>query len=207
MIITIDGLSGVGKSTIAKALSQELGYDFVSTGQIYRMLALLILDEEIVPEDTTAVVERIDELSLLFEDHVLVTNYKTDNGRMECEETAYVAALIGKNRICKKRLSERIIKMVQGKNCVVEGRNAGNILFPNAELKIYLYADIEIRVKRKLHWLTSTSASIERNRLNIRDKFVASSAPEDAYKIDTGNKTVAETLQEILEHMNSVLYS
>lgn len=139
MIITVDGLSGVGKSTIAKALSRELGYNFVSTGQIYRTLALLILDEEIVPEDTTAVVEKIDELSLLFEDHILVTNYKTDNSMLEREETAYVAALIGKNGICKKKLSERIIKMVQGKNCVVEGRNAGNILFPNAELKIYLY--------------------------------------------------------------------
>lgn len=207
MIITVDGLSGVGKSTIAEALSRELGYDFISTGQIYRTLALMILDEGIDPEDTAAVVKKIDELTLLFEDNVLITNYKTDNDKLEHEETAFVAALIGKNRSCKKRLSERIIKMAQGKNCVVEGRNAGNILFPNAELKIYLYADIEIRAKRKLHWSTGTSAGLERSQLDIRDKFVASSAPEDAYKIDTGNKTVVETLQEILEQLNSVLHS
>ena len=199
MVITIDGLSGTGKSTVAKAVAEELGFFYVSTGRIYRSLAysMMIAGEEVA--DKSRMLNYIDALALTFRNNSLVGNGIADDNILQNEAIAGFAAEIGSDSNLKSAVSKKIILAVDSRNAVVEGRKAGVILFPDAILKVYLYADDEERVARKLRQMPRYTYDWVRSKLDQRDVLVGSILGRDAYRINTSVKSTQAVVKEILE--------
>lgn len=202
MVITIDGATGVGKSTIAKVIAQNLDFLYVSTGRIYRSLAYSILKDN--PKLTLG--EYIDILDLEFKDNILIANNITDEKILQNENIAYFATEIGANINYKKAISKKIVDTVYSKDIVVEGRMAGTLLFPNADFKVYLHASIEERVNRKLHQLEGSSYESLRKQLENRDALVNSVVGTNTFIIDTSNKTTNAVIKEIMNELDSALF-
>ncbi len=194
MIITIDGKTGVGKSTVAKEVAQTLGFLYVSTGRIYRTLAYIVLQDK----QKLTIVNYIDMLDLKFKDGILIANNITDDKILQNEDIACFAAEIGANLKYKKVISEKILNATRSQDIVVEGRMAGTTLFPNADFKVYLQASIEERVNRKSLQFTGDSYESLKEKLENRDALVSSVAGKNTFVVDTSRKTIYSVVKEIM---------
>ncbi len=204
MIITIDGLSGVGKSTVAKAVADELGFFYINTGRIYRSLAYNILTAEDVLEDRTSMSSYINDLDLVFLNNMLIAYGLENESVLQNEEIAGFAAEIGADLSLKRAISKKIIRMIGSKNAVIEGRMSGTILFPNADLKVYLYANVEKRVNRKLSQMSKYTYDSLKDNLELRDILVTPILGENTYKINTSGKPSQVVIREILNKFRTI---
>lgn len=197
MIITIDGATGVGKSTVAKKVAEKLDFAYISTGRVYRTIAYCVLQED----RNEKVLLQIEDLKLTFNsENIMIANGIEAEELLQNESIACLAAEIGANADFKEKVSNKIIQAIGSQNAVVEGRKAGTILYPNAFLKIYLYADMERRVERKIHENEGGNYSETAEKLQIRDKLVTSSRADNSCAIDTSSKTWSEVVNEILSY-------
>lgn len=170
MIIAIDGKSGTGKSTIAQMVSNVLGYLYVETGVIYRGIAFLLAQNGISYPDASNVLPLLD-YSIVNNCLTLSSVGKHDD--LNDEHYGRMAANLGKHDDIKKIINNSIRVAVGNKNAVVEGRNTATQLYPNAEVKIMLDADIETRANRRYSQLNGT-ITIEEivDSLEYRDETV-----------------------------------
>lgn len=205
MVITIDGATGVGKSTVARAVAEELGFSYVNTGRIYRSLAYSIMIEDRKETERIDILKNINILDLKFKQNILIANGIKDERILQNEEIAAFAAEIGADFNFKKATSEKIILAVGSRSVVVEGRRAGIILFPNANLKVYLRANIEERINRKMNQMPDHTYEWMKNKLEKRDVLVNSVAGVNAYEIDTSYKSVQVIVEEILNQINVIM--
>lgn len=199
MIITIDGASGVGKSTIAKAVSEELGYYYISTGRIYRTLAYLVIQNKDLT--SSGVKKCIEDFKLRFLDNTLIANEIIDEHILKNEEIALLSAKIGSVPLFKQQISSCIIQAIGTNNAVIEGRKAGSILYPNADLKIFLSADIDQRIQRKQQ---DSLQNITRQEIQMRDSLVKPVEAEKAYKLDTSKLSKVMVIDRILEVFRTI---
>lgn len=193
MIITIDGATGVGKSTVARKVAEELGFFYVSTGRIYRSLAYCLMNNE-----RKNILFIIDNLKLEFINSVLIANAIEDESILQSEDIAFLAAEIGANSDYKKAISNKIIFAIAARNVVVEGRKAGTILFPNATLKVYLRANLDARISRKMHQLSDSTYDFVKNVMSKRDDLVNSIQADNSFEIDTSQMSTQDVVNEIL---------
>ena len=179
IIIAIDGYSSCGKSTLAKQLAKELGYVFVDSGAMYRAITLYFLRQHIDWNSADAVKEALENISLDFE-------YNDENGKSDMllndenvelliremlvnESVSPVAAI--------KEVREFAVaqqqKMGEKKGIVMDGRDIGTTVFPKAELKIFVSADVTVRVERRYRELVAINPNISieeiKNNLEMRD--------------------------------------
>lgn len=205
MIITIDGPAGSGKSTAARELARELGFDFLDTGAMYRAIGWLACEKSI--DDPQEVVDLLDDLKLkLNQDQVYMGDQNiTDQIRSaEVTEKASLVAIIPEVRACLVRLQQECAK---GKNIVSEGRDQGTVVFPDARFKFFLTASVETRAKRRLKELSQTEEGIQLDEIekqirerDERDTSRDSSplrAAEDAITIDTSDMTIPEVVEKL----------
>lgn len=197
MIITIDGATGVGKSTVAKKVAEMLDCAYVSTGRVYRTVAYCVLKEH----SNDKILSQIEDLILTFNsENTMIANGIEAEVLLKNERVACLAAEIGANADFKKIISSKIIQAIGSRNAVVEGRKAGTILYPDAFLKIYLYADLDRRVERKMHENEGSNYNETAEKLQNRDNLVASSQADHSCAIDTSDKTWLEVVNEILSY-------
>ena len=223
IIITIDGWSSCGKSTLAKCMAKELGYLYVDSGAMYRAITLYFLRNHVDWTDVNEVNKALKEISLEF---IYNENSKQSEMHLNGENVEY---LIRELVIAEKVSDVAAVKEVRQfavsqqqrmgdkKGLVMDGRDIGTVVFPAAELKIFLTADNKVRVERRFKELfeKNPNVSIEevKNNLEMRDYIDSNRAisplrqAEDALVLDNTELTVAETQQKALLWARQIINS
>ncbi len=215
MIITIDGPSGTGKSTIAKRVASVLGFAFFDTGAMYRALAWEILQKQISIENATALKEVLNSFNFNIQEHAEGKRYSvngidvTDSIRTPVISTK--ASEIATLPVIRELLRDIQRKFAKNIDAVFEGRDMGTVVFPNAEVKIFLTANVDVRSERRFNEIISTSASLTREQvlqdLKERDerdstrKCAPLKKPLDAKEIDTSDLTIDEVVTLVLAYV------
>jgi len=215
IVIAIDGYSSCGKSTLARQLATKLGYVYIDSGAMYRAITLYFLRNSIDLNDHDQVLEALANIHLSFE-------YNEVDDRSEiCLNEENVEHLIREMLVADKVSEVAAIREVRSfavaqqkrmgrkKGIVMDGRDIGTVVFPDAELKIFMTADPDIRIKRRFEELYATNPHISidevRHNLELRDYIDANRAEsplhqaEDAIVLDNGNLSREEQLEIVLE--------
>ena len=213
MIIAIDGPSASGKSTTAKGVAEKLGITHVDTGAMYRAVTLGLKLSGISPNDDASVCQYLSEIELYFDGNNKIhlngvdVSYEIRSGDISSRVSAVSAIpeVREKMVIIQRRIAGE-------QNCVLEGRDIGTVVFPNAEFKFFLIADIDVRAKRRLIELEkmgetkSISELIEdirrRDQLDSSRDHSPLIKAKDAIPIDTSQLTINEQIKKIINHIN-----
>ncbi|MBL7055172.1 (d)CMP kinase [Candidatus Woesearchaeota archaeon] len=147
-IIAIDGSSWVGKSTVAKALANLLGYDYLKTGTIFRAIANKILDNHLKETQIKEIVELVRSTDIDFKDGKLIIDNQITDKEIQRAEVVHFASKIAVIEELRDILTERIRVIGNKGGFIIEGRDTGTKMFPNADWKFFLVASLDIKVKR-----------------------------------------------------------
>lgn len=208
IIITIDGYSSCGKSTLAKALAAELNYVFIDSGAMYRAITLYFLRNHVNWTKSEEVVEALKNISLYFiyNDETGISEVYLNDENVEwlirdmvvAENVSEVASV----KEVREYAVEQQRKMGVGKGIVMDGRDIGTTVFPDAELKIFLTADPAVRVERRFKEMIAKNPNITidevKDNLEMRDyidsnrEFSPLRKAEDAIVLDNSNLTLKE---------------
>ena len=200
MIVAIDGPAGAGKSTVARALAQRLGFRYLDTGAMYRALAWLALEQGVDPADGEALgtLARANAVELGVGGTVTIAGHEVTGAIRTLQVDAVVSAVSGHPPVREvMRARQRELSLVV--DCVIEGRDIGTVVAPQAELKVYLVADPRERVRRRLAERPGTSATADAAALLARDASDAErmQPAADAVHLDTTALTVDEVVERI----------
>ena len=213
MIIAIDGPSASGKSTTAKGVAEKLGITHVDTGAMYRAVTLGLKLSGISPDDDASVYQYLSEIELYFDGNnkIHLNGVDVSHEIRSGDISSRVSAVSAIPEVREKMVI--IQRRIAGEqNCVLEGRDIGTVVFPNAEFKFFLIADIDVRAKRRLIELEkmgenkSISELIEdirrRDQLDSSRDHSPLIQAEDAIPIDTSQLTINEQIKKIINHIN-----
>ncbi len=214
IVIAIDGNSGCGKSTTAKALAQKLKYIYIDTGAMYRAVTLFFIKHKIDLKNDQEVELALKQIDISFKYNIETGENETFlNGRnvedkirqMEVSNLVSPVSVISSVR---RKLVEQQRRLGKGKGVIMDGRDIGTVVFPDAELKIFMTADLNIRAQRRLKELLELHTEVELaeviENLENRDRIDSSRADsplkkaDDAHLVDTGNLTFDEQVDIIL---------
>ena len=207
-VIAIDGPSGVGKSTLARAVAARLGLTQIDTGALYRAATRAVLSAGIDPTDTAAVAQLIGQVQFSYEPDLLLDG--ADPGDLRAPEVnaavSYVAAV--------PSVRERLVEVMRRRavelgGTVMEGRDIGTVVFPDAIVKVYLEADDDVRVQRRLadehqagrRHLDShavRSGLGERDRIDSTREVAPLSVPSDALRLDSTTASVDDLAERVV---------
>lgn len=221
IIIAIDGWSSCGKSTLAKELAKELGYLYVDSGAMYRAITLYFLRNHIDWTDKNDVKKALKEITLEF-----IYNEKSQQSEMHLngENVEYVIRdLVVAEKVSDVAAIKEVRKFAveqqqvigKKKGVIMDGRDIGTVVFPKAELKIFLTADNAVRVERRFKELFEKNPNITieeiKANLEMRD-YIDSNREEsplrkadDAILVDNTNLTAGETLQKVLKIAKKII--
>jgi CMP/dCMP kinase len=218
LIIAIDGPAGSGKSTSAKLIAKKLGYLYIDTGAMYRAITYLALKNKVIKDESRILeLARKSKIELKYNDGNLVVMLNDHNISNEIRSTEVNANVsdVSKISAVRKLLVEKQRELGKKNNGVVmEGRDIGTVVFPNADVKIFLTASLDIRADRraKEYFQNGSEVIIEdiKNNLSNRDRIDSSrkdspliKAP-DAIAIDTTNVTIEEQVNLIIQEVKKV---
>ncbi|MBM3414760.1 MAG: (d)CMP kinase [Bacteroidetes bacterium] len=186
IIIALDGWSGCGKSTLAKAMAKALGYVFVDSGAMYRAITLYFIRNQVDVADHIAVEKALASIQLQFifnpakgSSDILLNGENVEVLIREMEVASRVSEVAAIARVRQFAVQQQQ-RLGEKKGIVMDGRDIGTVVFPQAELKIFMTADKEIRVQRRLKELKETNAAITadliRENLEQRDYLDANRA-------------------------------
>lgn len=174
--IAIDGPAGAGKSTIAKRVSAELSFIYVDTGAMYRAIALYLLKNAIQPEDLDSVKYALGEIEIAIryvggEQHVLL-NGEDVSGQIRTEEVGNMASKSSALPCVREKLLELQQKLARENDVVMDGRDIGTNILPDAQLKIYLTASVDTRANRRYKELLEkgTDCDLEEIKKDIEQR-------------------------------------
>ena len=212
LVITIDGPAGAGKSTVAQKLAARLGLMYVDSGATYRAAALKVLGAGIDPGDEPAVAKLIGSTDVQVstgdgEPRVLVDG--TDvTARLRTPEVTLAAAQVSRLPEVRAKLIEIQRAFARGRGVVMEGRDIGTVVFPQAQLKVFLKADVEERARRRLNQdsregreatLEKTAYEIgRRDQLDAERKISPLMPAPDAVEIDSTDLQADQVVEQIL---------
>jgi cytidylate kinase len=218
LIIAIDGPAGSGKSTSAKLIAKKLGYLYIDTGAMYRAITYLALKNKVVKDESRILeLARKSKIELKYNDGnlvVMLNDHDISNEIRSTEVNANVSD-VSKISAVRKLLVEKQRELGEKNNGVVmEGRDIGTVVFPNADVKIFLTASLDTRADRraKEYFQNGSEVIIEdiKNNLSNRDRIDSSrkdspliKAP-DAIAIDTTNVTIEEQVNLIIQEVKKV---
>jgi len=224
MIIAIDGFSSTGKSTVAKRLAQALQFIYVDTGAMYRMVALVAIREGWVQDgylDEAALVNHLPNISLDFQrgpqgENLAVLNGEVVEADIRTMEVNRIVSRVSSIPAVRRQLVAQQQRMGQGQSLVMDGRDIGTVVFPHAELKIFMTADSDIRAARRLAELRTkgdASVTLEEVRSNLLQRDAQDQGrldspllqAEDARILDNSHITPDEVFNRALAWANEVL--
>lgn len=209
--VAIDGPAGAGKSTIAKPVAKEKGYIYVDTGAMYRGLAIHFLKKGIRPEDKDAVADacRDAEVTIGYEDGVqqLYLNGENITPLLRTEEVGNMASKTSAIPEVRKKLLELQRSLAGEKDVIMDGRDIGTNILPDADVKIYLTASVATRAKRRYDELKAKGISCdlesisrdieERDNRDMTREIAPLKQAEDAIRIDSSDMTIPEVVKKI----------
>ena len=198
-IVTIDGPSGVGKTSLGSLLAQEYNSNFCSSGKLYRIIAKYFIDHS--TSDTSNLQIEINE-----ELQITLNSYSYSDSDLYIKNINSKSSEIAKIKEVRQIVSESLINLSKklSNGLIIEGRDMGSIVFPNADLKIYLDADIEVRSKRRLKQSNDSETKEDLLKRDDNDKNRAESTlviPDDALYIDNSDINMDDVLELVKEKL------
>ena len=209
--IAIDGPAGAGKSTVAKAVAKKLGYIYVDTGAMYRAMALYLLRQQIDTGDAAAVsaASRHADITISYADGVqqVLLNGENVTGLLRTEEVGNMASVSSANPDVRAKLVELQQALAARENVVMDGRDIGTCVLPQADVKVYLTASAACRAKRRYDELQAKGESCdlaaieedirERDERDMTRAISPLRQAEDAVLVDSSDMTVEEVIEKI----------
>jgi len=223
LTIAIDGHSSCGKSTLAKQLAAKLNYSYVDTGAMYRCVTLFAFNKDLIVNgliDENSLVSQLNQINIHFQynenlgkSETFLNDENVENDIRSLKISDMVSP-IAKIKEVRAFLVEQQQKMGKQGGIVMDGRDIGTVVFPNADLKLFMTASVEVRAQRRFLELSETDnfASINDIKKNIEERdFIDSNREEsplrkadDAYVLDNSNLTREEQLAWILEKISNL---
>lgn len=211
--IALDGPAGAGKSTVAKLLAKKLGYIYVDTGAMYRAMALHFLRNGIAEDDFAAIEAACDtaDVTITHKDgeQVVLLNGENVNGLIRTEEVSQMASISSANKQVRLKMVELQRNLAKQENVVMDGRDIGSYVLPDANVKVFLTASVETRAKRRYdeQIAKGVECSLAEIEENIRERDYRDShrefAPlvqaEDAVYFDNSDMTIEENVDKLYE--------
>lgn len=209
MIVTIDGPAGTGKSTAARRLAERLGFQFLDTGAMYRVVALRCLEQAANPESDEASGALARSAEITFEDCRTFLGGRDVSQLIRETNVTQAASLVARNPSVRSAMVGLQRAFATGRDIVTEGRDQGTVVFPLAELKLYLTADPVERARRRFDELRAQGQSVTIEELleqqGLRDQrdqtrdVAPLRAADDAVVIDTTALSIEQVLERMLE--------
>ena len=212
--VAIDGPAGAGKSTIAKLVAKEKGYIYVDTGAMYRALAIHFLKKGIAPENTEKVIEacRDADVSIRYEDGAqqVYLNGENVTGMLRTEEVGNMASKTSAVPEVREKLLELQRTLAKENDVIMDGRDIGTNILPDADVKIYLTASVETRAKRRYDELKEKGEDCdldqiaqdikERDERDMNRETAPLKKADDAILVDSSHMSIPEVVSEICSH-------
>ncbi|NMA87106.1 MAG: (d)CMP kinase [Tissierellia bacterium] len=209
LVIAIDGPAAAGKSTIAKEIAKRLNLEYIDTGAMYRALTLKIIDSDIDMEDIDRIIEISHSTSIKFKNNSIYL----DNVIVDDEIRKNIVNTHVSNVAKIKEIREIMVmmqrKMAQNSNIIMDGRDIGTVVLPHANYKFFLIASVEERARRRyleiqkrgeenINYERILEEIIERDTIDSTRDISPLKKAIDAYEIDTTDKSIEETIVEII---------
>ncbi|NEX01082.1 MULTISPECIES: (d)CMP kinase [Pseudobutyrivibrio] len=216
MNVAIDGPAGAGKSTIAKAIAAKMGYVYVDTGAMYRAMALYFLRAGIASNDEEKISSVVDDISvsIKYEDgaqHVIL-NGEDVTGLIRTEEVGNMASASSVYAPVRSKLVALQQELAKTTDVIMDGRDIGTVVLPNADVKIFLTASVECRAKRRFDELVAKGMEADFDKIakdieerDYRDSHREISPlkqAEDAILVDSSDMTIDEVVNTIIGYCN-----
>ena len=212
-IVAIDGPAGSGKGTVTELVCKKLNLINISTGAAYRSVALAILQNNISSDDTNKIIELLDKIDIEFrkenDKDLVYLNGEEVTKRIRQKDVTSIVSKVSSIKEVRLKLNKIFKKIAENKNVIMEGRDIGTCVFPNANVKIYLDASIEERAKRRIKQNEELGINIpyeeikediqKRDEADKNKKIGALKKADDAIYIDSSNMTIEEVTDKIVE--------
>lgn len=211
--IAIDGPSGAGKSTMAKAVAAKLGYVYLDTGAIYRTVAYHMILMGISPKDRDGVNRLIDDVNIDIQfpedgrQHMILNGFDVTD-EIRTPEISRGASQVSAHPVVREVLLDLQRNMAKKNNVIMDGRDIGTVVLPDADVKIFLTADVRVRAKRRLLELEAKGEKVtfaqvladmeERDERDSTRAIAPLRCAVDAVRIDTSRCTIEESIEKIL---------
>lgn len=214
IVIAIDGNSGCGKSSTAKVLAQKLKYIYIDTGAMYRAVTLFFIKHNIDLKNDLDVEQALKQIDISFvynietgKNETFLNGKNVENEIRQMEVSNLVSPVSEISKV-RRKLVEQQRRMGEGKGVVMDGRDIGTVVFPNAELKIFMTADLEVRAERRRLELAEKGSTVDISDVieNLKNRDIIDSSradsplkkADDAHIVDTSKLKFDEQVDKIL---------
>lgn len=207
--VAIDGPSAAGKSTIAKMVAKKENFIYIDTGAMYRCVAYYCLTQKIDLNDEKAVEQAIEHIQIrLTPDNKVYLNDEDVGNQIRQDQVSLGASCVSKYQVVRSFLVDEQRKMAKAGNVILDGRDIGTVVLPNADLKIYQIASVETRAKRRYleNLERGLDADLEKIKKEIEERDYQDThreisplkKAEDAIELDTSSLTLEEVVEQVL---------
>ena len=210
--VAIDGPAGAGKSTLARRLAAEMGYIYVDTGAMYRAMALFLLRNHVSPEDAAAIERTCEdaEIGICYEkgQQVVYLNGENVNDLLRSEEVGKMASISSQIKSVRRKLVDLQRRLAETTDVIMDGRDIGTCVLPDADVKIYLTASSRVRAQRRFDELQEKGIAcnfdeiekdiIERDRRDMTREESPLKKAEDAIEVDTSDMSIEQVIATII---------
>lgn len=212
-VIAIDGPAGSGKSTISRLVANEIGFVYVKTGEMFRCITYLLIKKGINIDDIEAVKRELQNLDLKFEynkqKQISILNGIDITEELDTQEITSVVSQVSSIKEVRNAVLQYEHDVAKNNNIVMEGRDIGTVVFPNADVKIFLEASIEERTKRRYEQSIQNGIDISyeeiidnilmRDNIDKNKEYGALKIPEDAIIVNSDNLEIEQTVKIIVD--------
>jgi CMP/dCMP kinase len=207
-VVAIDGPSGSGKSTVARALASQLGLEYLDTGAMYRAVAFAVLQRDIDPADHAPVAKLVQDLEIVTDGSNVTVDGVDASVEIRGPEVTGAVSAVAANPDVRREMVHRQREWIRSRGGgVVEGRDIGSEVWPEAELKVYLTADLAVRAARRQQEVGAPSqqdVAVELAQRDAKDSTREASPltqAADAVVVDTTGLSVEEIVSSLLERL------
>ena len=207
MIIAIDGPAGSGKSTIAKLIAEDLGLVYLDTGAMYRLVTLKALNDGILG-NLDKIIKMLDKLRIDIKENGFYLDDTNVSEEIRKPVVSQNVSDIAAIREVREKMVDLQRKFSESKNVILDGRDIGTVVFPNADVKIFLIADAKERANRRYRELVAKGENVKieeiyenilkRDKIDSTRKESPLKKADDAIEVDTTSKNIEEVKNEIL---------
>jgi cytidylate kinase len=211
-VIAIDGPAGAGKSTIAKQLADNINYTYIDSGAMYRALTLKVLETNISLSNINEIIEVSKKVDIDFRDKSIYLDGNAVDKQIREDRVNKNVSIIAAIPEVRKNMVEIQRKISVGKNVVMDGRDVGTVIFPNAFIKLFITASLEERAMRRYAEIESTDKAVDfqdiKDQIQKRDytDINREDSPliqaQDAILIDTSGKSIEDVLREVKNYLS-----
>jgi len=208
-VVTIDGPAAAGKSTAARELARRLGFKLVDTGALYRALAWAVREAGVSPDDAVAVAGVLDKTAVDLEGGRVIVNGKDVSAQLRTPELGMLTSRLTRLQIVRDKLTPLQRRLAGGGGVVLEGRDTGSVVCPEAEVKFYLDADLDERARRRraemaasglpADYETVKSEVRQRDRQDMERDLAPLVKPEGALVLDSTALSAEAVVERMLD--------